>query len=174
MGVRPVLAGSFDEAAVIALGSNRAGHYSSRQTLLEAAVVAVAALGAHKRSSWWRSTAWPDPGQPDFLNGVMVVETALSPEALLRVLQDIEIAFGRRPGPPNAARTLDLDLIAQGQAVIDRPGLILPHPRAHERRFVMGPLAEIVPDWRHPVLGQSAVVLARLAKIGLDAEPWAS
>jgi 2-amino-4-hydroxy-6-hydroxymethyldihydropteridine diphosphokinase len=71
----------------------------------------------------------------------------------------------------NAPRTLDLDLIAYGRQVIDAPGLQVPHPRAHERLFVMGPLAEIAPDWRHPVTGETAEKLASQATIGQDAVP---
>ncbi|MFX8681007.1 2-amino-4-hydroxy-6-hydroxymethyldihydropteridine diphosphokinase, partial [Acinetobacter baumannii] len=70
----------------------------------------------------------------------------------------------------NAPRTLDLDLIAHGRLVSPAPPL-LPHPRAAERRFVMGPLAEILPDWRHPVCGETAAALAARATVGADAKP---
>jgi 2-amino-4-hydroxy-6-hydroxymethyldihydropteridine diphosphokinase len=82
-----------------------------------------------------------------------------------------EQAFGRIRGAPNASRTLDLDLIAHGRTVSADPNLTLPHPRAHERLFVMGPLAEIAPDWRHPVLGATASELAAGASVGRDARP---
>ena len=88
-------------------------------------------------------------------------------DALLRV----EAAFGRERGAANDPRTLDLDLIAYGRTVVDEPGLTLPHPRAHERRFVMGPLSEVAPDWIHPELGGTAAALAATAAIGSDAEP---
>ena len=101
----------------------------------------------------------------------MVVETAHSPEALLEQVLALEATFGRRRSIPNAPRTLDIDVIAHGRTVIDAPGLTLPHPRAHERRFVMGPLAEILPEWRHPVLGETAAALAARASIGEDARP---
>jgi len=87
------------------------------------------------------------------------------------VLLRVEASFGRRRNAANDPRTLDLDLIAYGRAVLNGPGLVLPHPRAHERRFVMGPLAEIAPGWTHPVLGATAEVLARDAAIGADAAP---
>ena len=86
-------------------------------------------------------------------------------------LLSLEADLGRRRSARNAPRTLDLDLIAYGRRVSNAAGLILPHPRAHERRFVMGPLAEIAPRWRHPLLGRTAEDLARAATVGLDAMP---
>jgi 2-amino-4-hydroxy-6-hydroxymethyldihydropteridine diphosphokinase len=123
------------------------------------------------RSSWWRSASWPDPGKPDYLNGLALVETALSPRETLAALRRIEVAFGRRRDGENAPRTLDLDLIAHGRAVLNDADLTLPHPRAHERLFVMGPLAAIAPEWRHPVLGETAAALAAKASVGKDATP---
>jgi 2-amino-4-hydroxy-6-hydroxymethyldihydropteridine diphosphokinase len=163
----------FDDAVLIALGSSLAGGFASREALLEAALDDFPAAGLKllKRSAWWRSASWPDPEQPDYLNGLALVETALSPRQTLAALRRIEAAFGRRRDLANAPRTLDLDLIAHGRAVLDEPDLILPHPRAHERLFVMGPLAEIAPEWRHPLLGETAAELARKASVGADAEP---
>jgi 2-amino-4-hydroxy-6-hydroxymethyldihydropteridine diphosphokinase len=162
-----------DLAVVIALGSNLAGAFPSSEALLEAAVDALPGVGAKvlTRSSWWRSAAWPDADQPTYLNGVALVETELAPSALLAELGRLERAFGRRPGDVNAARTLDLDLIAYGRAIIAEIGLTTPHPRAHERKFVMGPLAEIAPDWRHPVSGETAAALASRTTVGNDATP---
>jgi 2-amino-4-hydroxy-6-hydroxymethyldihydropteridine diphosphokinase len=88
---------------------------------------------------------------------------------VLTALLRLESDMGRLRADRNAPRTLDLDLIAYGRRVLDGPGLILPHPRAHERRFVMGPLAEIAPDWVHPALGRTARELADAATVGLDA-----
>ena len=160
-----------DEAIVLALGGNLAGDYPSVGALLEAAVLALPRAGMRlvRRSGWWRSSAWPDPTAPAYLNAVALVETALPPQALMAQIHALEAAFGRRRGQPNAPRTLDLDLIAYGRSVIDAPGLALPHPRAAERLFVMGPLAEIAPDWTHPVLGRTAADLAACASVGTDA-----
>ena len=123
------------------------------------------------RSQWWRSAAWPDPKGNEYRNAVAIVEANGPPQAVLEALFAIERSFGRMRGVANAPRTLDLDLIAYGREVSDRPGLTLPHPRAHERLFVMGPLAEIAPGWRHPVSGRTAAELAREGTVGRDARP---
>ncbi|WP_348649500.1 2-amino-4-hydroxy-6-hydroxymethyldihydropteridine diphosphokinase [Phenylobacterium sp. NIBR 498073] len=167
LGVSP------DEAAVVALGGNVAGDYGSSEALLEAALArfAEAGLPILRRSSWWRSAAWPDPSDQEYRNGVVLVEARLSPQALIRTLFMLENEFGRMRSVRNAPRTLDLDLIAHGRIVSDDPELTLPHPRAHERLFVMGPLAQIAPEWRHPVLGRTAAELAASATVGLDSTP---
>jgi len=96
----------------------------------------------------------------------------------MALLHRLEAEAGRvRDGPANAPRTalknaprtLDLDLIAYGERIIDEGGLVVPHPRAHERAFVMGPLAEIAPEWVHPVLKRTAAALYRSATVGTDA-----
>lgn len=157
---------------VVALGCSLPGSYASREALLEAALDALASegLAAAARSSWWTSAAWPDPAAPAYLNGVVLVETALSPSEVLTVLHRVETRFGRTRIEPNAPRTLDLDLIAHGRTVLEG-AVVVPHPRAHERLFVMGPLAEIAPDWRHPVSGRTAADLAATAGVGADATP---
>ncbi len=123
------------------------------------------------QSDLWRSKAWPDPSQPEYLNAVLAIETQLSATELMRTLLEIEQSFGRERSVPNAPRTLDLDLIAYGDQVIDEPDLIVPHPRAAERRFVMGPLSQVAPNWVHPVLGKTALALFEAATVGLDAHP---
>ncbi len=162
-----------DDAVVVALGGNLALEGQAVQAVLELAAGRLAAAGLKpvRRSGWWRSAAWPDPTEPPFLNAVAWVETELEPEEVLAALLEIETAFGRRRSVPNAPRTLDLDLIAYGRRVIDEPDLVLPHPRAAERLFVMGPLAEIAPDWRHPITGERASDLAAHATVGADARP---
>ncbi|HEY8002939.1 MAG TPA: 2-amino-4-hydroxy-6-hydroxymethyldihydropteridine diphosphokinase [Phenylobacterium sp.] len=157
----------------MALGGNLAGGFATSEALLEAALAQFprAGLPVLARSRWWRSAAWPDPKGNEYRNGIAIVEANGPPEAVLEALFSIERAFGRIRGAPNAARTLDLDLIAYGREVRAGPGLTLPHPRAHERRFVMGPLAEIAPAWRHPVSGRTATDLAAAATVGGDATP---
>jgi 2-amino-4-hydroxy-6-hydroxymethyldihydropteridine diphosphokinase len=163
-----------DRAVVVALGCSLAGSYPSREALLDAAIAALAAEGmtVAARSGWWTSAAWPDSAAPAYLNGVALVETALSAEETLAALHRVEARFGRVRAEPNAPRTLDLDLIAHGRAVLEG-AVVVPHPRAHERLFVMGPLAQVAPDWRHPISGRTATELAAAATVGTDAAPAA-
>lgn len=157
----------------MALGSNLAGEFASSEALLDAALARFpqAGLPVLARSGWWRSAAWPDPEGPEYRNGVALVEAKGGPTDVLAALLSVEAHFVRERRARNAPRTLDLDLIAYGRQVIDAPGLTLPHPRAHERLFVMGPLAQIAPGWRHPVLGKTAAELAKTATVGTDARP---
>jgi 2-amino-4-hydroxy-6-hydroxymethyldihydropteridine diphosphokinase len=115
------------------------------------------------RSSWYRSEPVPRSNQPWFINAIVSIDTEFGPEELLATLQLVETRFGRQRSEPNAARVLDLDLIDCCGKVMQTPELVLPHPRLHHRRFVLAPLAEIAPDWRHPVFGLTAEqMLARL------------
>ena len=158
---------------MVALGANLpASGAASVEEGLEQALASFSDAGLKlvKRSSWWRSAAWPDPRDPPFLNGVAIVRTPLSPERVLSVLHRLEDEAGRVRAEPNAPRPLDLDLIAYGRRVQTGPPT-LPHPRADARRFVMAPLAQIAPGWRHPVLGATAAALASKASVGRDAEP---
>ncbi|MDG2521876.1 2-amino-4-hydroxy-6-hydroxymethyldihydropteridine diphosphokinase [Caulobacter segnis] len=162
-----------DDAVIVALGSDLPGAYPSCVDLLEAARERFAdhGLAILARSGWWRSAAWPDPSKPPYVNGVVFVRTDLDAKGTHRALQALETAFGRKRGEANAPRTLDLDLIAFGRQVIETPDLTLPHPRAHERLFVMGPLSQVAPGWRHPISGAAADHLAAAATVGRDAKP---
>lgn len=163
-----------NDAVVVALGSNLSGRYSTRQDLLAAALGAFPAfgLGVVKASGWWNSAAWPDSSGPDYLNGVAIVETSLGPRETLGRLMALEWHFDRVRGPRHGSRTLDLDLIAHGRAIRSGSELSLPHPQAHRRLFVMGPLAEIAPGWTHPILGESSADLASRCVVGVDAKPF--
>jgi 2-amino-4-hydroxy-6-hydroxymethyldihydropteridine diphosphokinase len=162
-----------NDAVIVALGCNDKGAWSSCRKALEAALARFRCEGVDvvARSSWWSSLAWPDPQDPPFLNGVVMVRTAHDPHELMAALGRIEDAFGRERSVRNAPRTLDLDLIAYGRLSGDLGGLILPHPRAAERRFVMGPIVEIAPLWRHPTQGGTAIELVETASVGRDASP---
>lgn len=159
--------------AVVALGSNLPGRFPSSEAILKAALEMFHEMGltVQARSSVWRSAAWPDANAPAFLNMAAVVATQLAPSAVMAALLELERRFGRSRVEANAPRTLDLDLVDHDGAVLEQPGLALPHPRAHERLFVLGPLAEIAPGWRHPVLGRTATELAAVASVGIDARP---
>lgn len=109
-------------------------------------------------SRWYESAPVPASDQPPFVNGVALLSGAADPQALMAALHGIEAAADRTRSVPNAARTLDLDLIAMDGLVLDGP-LRLPHPRAAERAFVLAPLCDVAPGWRHPRLGRTAADL---------------
>lgn len=158
---------------IIALGSNDKGVWPDIRTLLDAAVhhLESAGLGDVRRSRWWRSAAWPVPADPAFLNGVVQGAWDGTAVELMTTLSGIEARFGRERSVKNAPRTLDLDLIDFGGQIMDLPDLTLPHPRAADRLFVMGPLAELAPDWRDPVSGHPVAELVETARVGRDAVP---
>jgi 2-amino-4-hydroxy-6-hydroxymethyldihydropteridine diphosphokinase len=104
------------------------------------------------------------------VNGIALLTGTVDPAALLAALQAVEQAYGRIRGTPNAARTLDLDVIGIGSLVRDAPDPVLPHPRAHERAFVLAPLADVAPGWVHPRLGRTAPeLLSALPRQGIRA-----
>ena len=154
---------------LLAIGSNLSHpRYGPPLTVCEAALVALAEEGIAVlgKSPWYETAPVPASDQPWFVNGVAQIGTNLEPPALLARLHRLESAFGRRRNVPNEARVLDLDLLAYERQISDTPP-VLPHPRMHERAFVMIPLADLAPNWRHPLLGRSARDFARdLAELG--------
>lgn len=149
------------ERAFVALGSN----LGERALRLEAALAGLRAtpgVRAVEVSPVYETAPVGPPGQGPFLNAVVLLETELSPRALLARLQELERAAGRvRSGVRNEARALDLDLLFFGAHCLDEPDLVVPHPRLHERPFVLAPLRDLAPELVHPRLGVSVAALAR-------------
>lgn len=150
---------------LLGLGANLpSSRFGPPRATLESALKALEAAGVRvvRRSRWYESAPQPPSGQPWFVNGVAQVETSLAPGELMALLHRIEADLGRERGAANAARTADLDLLDYDGRV-SRPGEVpvLPHPRLGERLFVLRPLAEIAPGWRHPVSGECAADLVR-------------
>lgn len=170
------------KVGLVALGANVSSPVGGPQVTLETALASLAADDLHmvNKSAWRRTRAEPPGAGPDFVNGVAVLETTLDAAALLERLHDVEEALGRPRRMRNARRWrprgVDLDLLALGAEIApdaeavrrwmaksdaaclaDAPErLLLPHPRLHRRAFVLDPLAEAAPDWRHPLLGLTA------------------
>ena len=141
-----------DVEIFLALGSN----LGDRQANLGAAIAAldpgIRAVGA---SPVYETAPWGFTQQPSFLNQVLRAKTALSPRELLTHLQGIETLLGRTPTFRYGPRPIDLDILFYADWVLDTPELTLPHPRLHERAFVLAPLNDLAPDLRHPRLGQT-------------------
>ena len=159
----------------VALGSN----LGDRAAHLDFAVSQLSRLLTSLRVSRWYETeavgaTLPGTGavQPRFLNGAVVGETTRSARELLDALLTLECARGRERPFPGAPRTLDLDLVLFGDQVLHEPGLIVPHPRFRERRFVLEPLVEIAPDLIDPITGHTArELLTRFADAASGAAP---
>jgi 2-amino-4-hydroxy-6-hydroxymethyldihydropteridine diphosphokinase len=144
--------------AFIALGANL--DHPGRQ--IEAGIRELAALPQTRvvrRSSLYRSAPVGYRDQPDFINAVAQIETGLTPRELLEALLAVEQRHGRLRDFPNAPRTLDLDIVLYGSLVLHEHGLTIPHPRMHERAFVVVPLAEIAPDAPVPGRGPARELL---------------
>jgi 2-amino-4-hydroxy-6-hydroxymethyldihydropteridine diphosphokinase len=150
--------------AAIALGSNLASKWGERDGNLRIAIGRVGGLGRILAVSEFYDT---EPvgflEQPRFLNAAMLLETELGPVDLLRGLLEIERGMGREREniPAKGPRVIDLDLLLYEERILELPELTLPHPAMHERRFVLEPLAEIAPEWRHPQVGLTVAEMFR-------------
>ncbi|HEU0301393.1 MAG TPA: 2-amino-4-hydroxy-6-hydroxymethyldihydropteridine diphosphokinase [Longimicrobium sp.] len=161
---------SAEHEVLLGLGANLGDPVAQLARAVEALsqVVRIEAV-----SSLYRTEPVGHADQPDFHNLVVRGWTALEPAALLRAAQEVEAALGRRRSFRDAPRTMDVDLLAYGDRVMHTPDLTLPHPRLHLRGFVLHPLAEVAPEWKHPVLLRtarellsSAGVLERVQRVG--------
>lgn len=148
---------------VIALGANlETKRYGTPQNGLSAALHHLVATGVTLKtcSNWYQSAPFPTADQPWYVNGVAEIACEVSPVALMARMLSVETEFGRQRDGRNAARVLDLDLIDYNGKILNKPAddngpaVQLPHPRLHERAFVLLPLAEIAADWRHPKNGR--------------------
>ena len=148
--------------AFIGLGANL-GDPEKQICAAIAALNGVPGTRLVRRSSLYRSAPVGNPCQPEFINAVAEIETALAPRALLNALLQIEKSLGRTRSFVNAPRTLDLDLLIYADIVVNEPGLHVPHPRMHARAFVLAPLAEIAPEAAIPGVGAIAPLLAACA-----------
>jgi 2-amino-4-hydroxy-6-hydroxymethyldihydropteridine diphosphokinase len=145
--------------AYVALGSNLGDPVGTLKDAIESLAALRGSL-LKAVSSLYRTAPVGLKHQPDFINAVVALDTRLPPTELLQELFAVEAHFGRQRGVKNAPRTLDLDLLLHGDTVQDDPELTLPHPRMHERAFVLAPLAEIAPDIAVPGRGLVADLLA--------------
>ncbi|MGH1396749.1 MAG: 2-amino-4-hydroxy-6-hydroxymethyldihydropteridine diphosphokinase [Trichormus sp.] len=137
--------------SALALGSNMGDSVA----ILAAAIQelsTIAGIEIAAKSSWYRTKA-VGPPQPDYINGCVIVQIKISPQELLDTLLTTEQKFGRVRRERWGARSLDLDILLYDDLIIDTPKLQIPHPRMHERAFVLVPLAEIAPDWIEPISG---------------------
>ncbi|HEY6863532.1 MAG TPA: 2-amino-4-hydroxy-6-hydroxymethyldihydropteridine diphosphokinase [Burkholderiales bacterium] len=148
------------EKAFIGLGANLGDPGEQLRGAL-AALDAIPGTRLTRASSLWRTAPVGHAAQPDFVNAVAEVETTRAPRALLDALLAIEERFGRERSFANAPRTLDLDLLLYGDRVLSEHGLEVPHPRMHERAFVLAPLVEVAPDVEIPGKGRADALLAR-------------
>lgn len=149
--------------AYVGVGSNQGRRWAHGRKALEA-LSHRPGIRVLEVSRVYETAPWGKTDQPNFLNGAAKIRTRLTPKALLRVFQDIERKQGRKRTTRWGPRTLDMDLLFYGPRVIRRPDLAVPHPRMHERRFVLEPMAEIAPGFRHPVLKKTMKRLARELK----------
>ena len=161
---------------LIGLGANLPSAFGPPRATCAQALDCLGEFGVAvtRRSRWYESAPVPPSDQPWFVNGVAVLDTALDPAALLAVLLEVERRFGRERDGRWVARTLDLDLLDYRGLLRDEPPPpTLPHPRLEDRAFVLLPLADVAPGWRHPRSGRSIDALIAALGSGQTARPMA-
>jgi 2-amino-4-hydroxy-6-hydroxymethyldihydropteridine diphosphokinase len=149
----------------LGLGSNLGDRYYHLEWALHAL---SQKMGMGQVSSVYDTAPVGNTAQPRFLNLVCKATTSLTPTELLAFIKEIETDMGRQPEPPNSPRPIDIDILFYDNQIINIPGLIVPHPRLTERAFVLIPLAEIAPDFVHPVLGKTISKLLSDLKVSAD------
>lgn len=155
---------------IVHLGSNlgnRELHLLHARQLLESRVGTII-----RTSAIYRSEPWGLSQQPDFLNQALLLSTSLSPNDLLQTILELEREMGRERGEKWGPRLIDVDIISYDDVIIHEPQLQIPHPQMHRRNFVLIPLAEIAPDWRHPENGKTAQELLAESGDALKVEPY--
>ncbi len=167
------------KSVILGLGSNLPGRWGTRRKTLERAVGALEGFGVETvaASRLYESAALGSGRQPPFLNSVLVIRTDMTPAELVRAIKSIERAAGRKQRRRWAARTLDIDILdykgrilnwKNGGRTASGSGLILPHPEMDSRVFVLKPLIEVAPNWRHPVFDRKASQLLALLDPGVQ------
>jgi 2-amino-4-hydroxy-6-hydroxymethyldihydropteridine diphosphokinase len=149
---------------IVGLGANLPSQYGAPRTACGAALELLEGSGIKiiARSPWYESAPVPISDQPWYVNGVIIIDSKLPPAVILEHLLEIEAGMGRQRGVRNAARIIDLDLLAYGETITEtgqnEPDI--PHPRLHQRAFVVLPLRDLLPNWRHPASGQTVNKMA--------------
>jgi 2-amino-4-hydroxy-6-hydroxymethyldihydropteridine diphosphokinase len=159
---------------LIGLGGNLPSLAGAPLATLEAALERLVGGGVNvvARSPWYETAPVPISDQPWFINGVVQVKTAMSATALLALMHQVEADLGRARTVVNAARVVDLDLLAYGDEVRAGPEApVLPHPRLQDRAFVLLPMRDIAPDWRHPVTKATPAEMIARMPVGQQIRP---
>jgi 2-amino-4-hydroxy-6-hydroxymethyldihydropteridine diphosphokinase len=155
----------------LGLGSNLGDRHQALEEALDR--LRTGGFVVTRRSSIWETAPVGGPAQGWFLNVVVAGETELSPKELLQACLDTERAMGRVRAERSGPRTIDIDILLFGEESHQEPGLVIPHPRLHERRFVLEPLFEIAPGLRHPGLGLTVAELREGCSDTSAVRPWA-